>query len=334
MPDEIVTPEVVDPLIGAEPPVPPPTDEVPPVVETPPPVEPLAEPPAEPPAEPEVPETPPVETTPEPGAPKRKPKARLEDEMRELREERRALRERLDTIERERNEERARVQQAQQALAPQPPQEPQGWTKERLDKLREDDPIEYGVVVAQIAQAQAEQARQQTAMMQTQMAIRDDIDAFQRRQPDYGDAIKFLQGREEARLRAAGVPEAELPAWINFRTGQLMQLALQQGKSVAQMGYEVAKAEGWTVPAAPVTPTVPVAAIPVTAPALPAPTPEQRIAASRAASAQAAGSLSTIDGSGSTSTLPTREELAKWTDKDFEAATKRFGEGWEERVGA
>lgn len=69
--------------------------------------------------------------------------------------------------------------------------------------------------------------------------------AFSQSTPDYYDAVKFLRETEAKELRLMGMSEQQIAADIQAKTKRIAEIAYQQEKSPAQVGYELATARGY-----------------------------------------------------------------------------------------
>lgn len=217
----------------------------------------------------------------------------------------------------------AQQQPAYNPNGPQPGQaQPSGWTAESLAQLADEDPIQYSRVVAELSYQAAIQNSQQNEVVRTQMLVQSQISDFRSRTPDYIDAMKHLEGREVERLKAAGLPEAQIPQMIQFRASQLMDIALRTGRNVGELAYAVAKADGWAG-------AQPPQAQPA---ARPAQTPAQKVAASRAKTQQAAGSVAGMPGSatGGLRIPESLEDLNALSEKDLDELDEK-APNWHER---
>lgn len=332
---------------GEEPEVPaPPPEETPPPPEAPPePATPEEAPPAEaapPEGEPDDEEgdeegVDPAQAQPAPGqAPtgqggkRRRPSW---SEVKAARSERDALAARIAQVEAERAQERAQVEAARAALQGQ--QQAQGrpgidrpYTQEELTKLYEEDPLEAQRVVTHLQQQQLMQVQQQQEALRTQVMVRSQIDEFKRAKPDYEDAVRFLQQKEEARLRAGGIPEQLVPQLLEARAGMLVRAALEKGMSVAEAAYAVAVADGWVAPQ-PAVPTAP-AAPPVQTQSQTR-SPADKVRESRARGAVEAASIASVPGTSGSRPVITREEFLNMSE-DEAAKLDREMPGWDENL--
>lgn len=325
------TPEVVHPLIGDEPAI----DEVvpPPVGATP--TE--AATPAATPSEPAEP-TPTSATGNEPpsptggevgseGAPDEGKKDFPWAQFKRAERERDQLQARMAQLEADRAAEQARLDQLRQAISPQ--QTPQPWTPtsgrvptpQELDTLRNEDPLEYSRVVAELARTQVEQVAQQQQAIQTQFMVRNQIDEFKRQHSDYEDAVRHLEQQEIKRWQATGLPDDQIPAMVQARAAMLVDLALRSGKSVPELAYAVAQADGWAPPSA----------TPAPAPNGNGQTPQERVKASQAKTQATMASLGTVPSSGSTSRpgLPqTVDDIMALTEAEMDRLDREHP-GWD-----
>jgi len=273
-----------------------------------------------------------VEASQAEGAPKKGKRRPSWSQLHEIEEARDREAARVQELERRLAEHQQQTLAAQQALGGQQGQTPQGvpgvdrpYTQAEIQQLQQYDPTEYARVVAEAARHDAQITQQQMALMQQQMTVRSQIDDFRKATPDYDDAVKHLEARETARLKAAGIPDQYIQGMLQERAGLLIRSAMQQGKTVPQLAYEVAKADGWVAPSAQVAPAV--------APAQAAQTPEQRVAASKAKSAAAAGSIGNIPGSASSRPTITREDVMGMSEAEMEKLDKE-SPGWQEQISA
>jgi hypothetical protein len=63
--------------------------------------------------------------------------------------------------------------------------------------------------------------------------------------PDFHDAVKFLQDRHQAELKAAGYRPHEVKQIMSARAQSVAQRALEDGVSPAQRAYDLAKVHGY-----------------------------------------------------------------------------------------
>ena len=299
-------PAPVDPLIGEEPTLPEPEESPKETAapDTPEPETPAEEPAAEPetaevtePAEPE-----PVETAPEPGAKPKQPGPW--SRLRQLEEERTQQAQALEAMR----------QEIERLKAPPPP--PQEQAK---PVTYEEDPLEFlRQQQAMIAQA-ALTTQQQNQVILLQNQIRTQEEEFSRDHTDYRDALRFLEEREMKRAMAAGYDENGARQIVNARANLLVQSALANKKSVPELAWQVAIAEGWKTPSAEPE-------------AKPAPDPKAKLAASKARTALAQSSVGGVAG-GATAHQPirSRQQLLDLTPAQMEALD-RDEPGWEQRL--
>jgi hypothetical protein len=222
---------------------------------------------------------------------------------------------------------------AQQALGGQQGQVPQGvpgvdrpYTQVEMQQLQQYDPTEYARVTSEMSMRQSQATQQQIELMRTQMVIREQINDFRKTATDYDDAVKHLETRELARLRAAGIPENMVQPMLEARAGMLIQAALQQGKPVPMLAYEVAKADGWVSPSAQAAVVASDAAV-----ASVAQTPAQKVAASKAKSLAAAGSIGTIPGTAAGKATFSRDDVMGMSEAEMDRLDKE-SPGWQEQI--
>jgi hypothetical protein len=170
----------------------------------------------------------------------------------------------LDEIRASQQEYQRRIQEQadreQRAQNPGTPGVDRPYTAAEVAQLKQEDPILHAQLMSEWAVQQAQAQAQQMQMMQMQNLVRDQIDSFKRTKPDYEDSLKWLEEREMKRATAMGMDTQRATAYVQERAGLLVQTALQQGKNVGALAYEVALADGWTTPtAAPVAIAAPVA---------------------------------------------------------------------------
>lgn len=315
-PPEATPPDSPAPPVESAPPPAPAAPEAPP-----PPAPPIVA--AAPPAEPEDPDAPPEQRG-------KRPTWKM---LRQAEQDRKALEERLTRAEQDREADRRRLEQA---LNPTPPaQDTPGvtrpFTQAELTALREDDVIEYSRVVSEMSIAESRAAQAQTAQLQRELVVRDQINDFKVRQPDYTEAVQYLETRERARLVASGIPEQFVEPMLIQRTGMLIEAATQQKRNVAEVAYAVAVADGWAAPAAP----TPLAAVPpVLPPSTPASqTPQDKVLASLQRSRAAEGSIGSIPGSSGARPMITREQIQNASQADMDRWTAE-DPNWEQNAQA
>lgn len=287
--------------------------------------------------------TPPTQAT-EPPPPPKKPSWR--QELRTAKAEAEDAKRRLAELEQQAAERDARLAEAQRAISGQQPTQP--WKPEDLRqgklptdadlaRLEAEDPLLHSQVMASVARYEAQLARAEAQQQQFSSMVRNQIDDFRRSTPDYDDAIRHLEARETARLQAAGIPATTTPHapdpsgvccishGLQARTGLLMQAAIRMGKSIPQLAYDVAKAEGWTAPsAAPPPPTAP-----HTAPL----TPQEKVRAAQEKSTAATGSVGNIPSVGVGHKGPiTRDDILSMSEKDLDRLSDELGEDWYKTV--
>lgn len=310
-------------------------EETPPAV--PPPVAPPPAKPAAPAPAAAAPEAPP-EAEPEPDG-QRRPAGELTwKNYRQRERENAELRQRLATFE---EQQRLQAERVAQALGVQQrPQDVPGqtrpFTQQELAQLREEDPLAYNQVVAEMAYAAAMQNGQQAAEYRQRAELEHQINTFKAATPTYTQAMEFLQAKEEAALEQLGLPRVDTPHQVDprgtccvghalqVRAGMAVQAAQQQGRNVAEVLYEVAtKVYGWQDPSA---------AAPAPA-AAPPPNPQQRVAESKARTAAAMGSVGTIPSSPGTMgrDTPTPEELESASEADMDKWDQEMP-GWDQRI--
>src|SRR5882672_2812280 len=188
--------------------------------------------------------------------PQKRPWERVKEMRKELKEERRArevLEAKLAQIEARQqgiDQQRAEyLQQGQRALEEQqrqaqPPPEP--------IPAYEDDPLAHNRMTIERLQARVEQAEKQTQQTTQQTMIQQvvqRIDAeergFAQTTPDYYDARNHLVQREWQQAKSMGLNDDEARYALEVRRQTLVAAAWRQGKSVAQLAYEMAQASGY-----------------------------------------------------------------------------------------
>lgn len=168
--------------------------------------------------------------------------------------------------------------------------DPQGFKKWQLDN--------------QAAQEKRWQEHEQRQLEQAHRAriandVANDEKRFMADQPDYYDAVTFLQNHRAAELRAYGINDQAIQQVLRQETEALIGSAMNNGMSPAQVAYNVAKHRGYAAKAA--------------AP-LNAPTTEQITA--KAEAARQTGSLSSAGGPAAVGQV-TLKDLASMSEKDI-----------------
>lgn len=254
--------------------------------------------------------------------------------------EKAALAAEKETIAQERERERQQLAQLQawqqqQLLMQQRAQQPQQqevpgvtrpFNQQELLALREQDPIAYGQYMGEMAYQQSMQLQQQQQAYQRQMEVQMQSQAFRQQQPDYDQALEFLNQRERAMARTMKIDEDQ---WVEFRASQLVHLATQQGMSIPQTAYAIAREWGYT-PAQAEAVAQAAAAAPQGAPA--PVTPQQRVQQSIARTQATATALGTTGGSvGTPGKISRAEYLAMPEEQEMEMEAK-YGPDWVDKM--
>lgn len=175
--------------------------------------------------------------------------------LHEERQKRRELSQQLEAEKAER-ERMARVfEERFAALTKKPEPEAPAWEENPAEHLRH----QIGQV-AQTAQATQEQIkqwqesqRQQAVVQQLATRVTSAEAEFQTENPDYHDAVKYLNEFRVRELTVLGLS----PEQAREKSGrELMQAAFefaQAGRNPAEIAYNLAKARGYAKPAAPAT---------------------------------------------------------------------------------
>jgi hypothetical protein len=139
------------------------------------------------------------------------------------------------------------------------PQEPE-QAEEEIDE--HTDPI-GALTKTRQELAELKRAREQEVYVQqlNQIASRAEAE-FSQKTPDYTQARDFIRQGRAKELQMFGVPNDQIPVIIANEERQLVQAALQQRRNPAEVVYEIAKARGHGVQAAP-PPVQPAAPDPV-----------------------------------------------------------------------
>jgi hypothetical protein len=130
-------------------------------------------------------------------------------------------------------------------------QQPQETEQEEEVPDPETDPIGALKYTRQKLDEMRQQSEQQAYIQQlNQIASRAEAE-FSQTTPDYIPARNFLRQGRIKELQMFGVPGEQIPVIIANEERQLVQAALQQRRNPAEVVYEIAKARGHGVQAAP-----------------------------------------------------------------------------------
>lgn len=158
---------------------------------------------------------------------------------RQMRDQMNQMQERIQRFEELKNqldEQRQRTQAQQEAENFQ--NDPLGSLRQDVQKLSEQQ--REAQERAQQMQAQQQQLDTLRSTMQTHIA------EFSGDHPDYQDALSHLLSARGNELRMMGVPEAQIPAYIDQESVSIANAALQNGRNAAEMVYELAKLRGYS----------------------------------------------------------------------------------------
>jgi len=158
-----------------------------------------------------------------------------EAENARLREERARFDERLKVI-----QELNAPKPQEPDLGPDPEADPVGairWMREQQAKRGEQD--------RRSAAEQEETQRQQAMRSHLIEAYKADANQFRQQTPDFGDAYQFLLQSRQAELSAIGYSPAEINAAIQEDELAIAHRALSNGRSAAEVVYNLAKGRGY-----------------------------------------------------------------------------------------
>lgn len=163
-----------------------------------------------------------------------------EAENARLREERARFDERLKVI-----QELNKPKPEEPDLGPDPESDPVGaikWMREQQARLSEQ---------GRRGAAQQEEAQREQAMRAHLVdAYRADANQFRQQNPDFGDAYQHLLTTRQAELAAIGYTPAEINEAIHADELAIAHRALSNGRSAAEVVYNLAKQRGYAKKAA------------------------------------------------------------------------------------
>jgi len=184
------------------------------------------------------------------------------------------------------------------------------YTDTELAQLWQEDPLEASRVQTIQAQQQIAYLAQQQHALQQQQVLNAQIATVKAQKADYDDAMNFLEQRETARLKAAGVPDQMMEQVLQQRLGVALQVAQETRRPLPEILYEVAVADGWSGKAPAVAPQVPEA---ITKPK----TAVEKVRESKQRSQVEQGSLSSTSGSTSSKPQLTREDIINMSERQL-----------------
>lgn len=120
-------------------------------------------------------------------------------------------------------------------------EDPKGYIDAQMKELRE-----LQAQVGEQATQTAETTQQASSEQQLNSAISADHQEFIAKHADYMDALNFARDMKLAELTEAGVPEIDAKRAMRTEEIQLAAVALQNGKSPAEVAYNRAKRWGFT----------------------------------------------------------------------------------------
>lgn len=110
----------------------------------------------------------------------------------------------------------------------------------------EEDPLGHLAYRTQFAEQAVQHLAQQNAVNQLFTRVEADELGYVRTNPDYYQARNFLVERTALRNKAMGMSDQENANALEISRQTVIALAVRQGRSVADLVYQMAKAEGWT----------------------------------------------------------------------------------------
>lgn len=178
---------------------------------------------------------------PEPEKRQKKPWERVK----ELRDENKALAERLRAVEareqqRAEAEQRYQQQLEQQRLAQQQGQQPQYQIPEY-----QDDPLGHLNARLQLAEAHNQLTQQQVLLNRVVSRIDTEERGFQQEHNDYYTARDYLIQQVFSQQKAMGLSDQEAVQALELQRQVLIAAAFRQGRSVAEVVYQLAEANGY-----------------------------------------------------------------------------------------
>lgn len=245
----------------------------------------------------------------QPAEPKTVPLAALNEERtrrREIAAELAAERRAREEMERRMEQRLAQLHQA--VVPPTPPvpsldENPAAHLAHGQNELRQ-------TVTQLVQQSQQEREAAQRAQAQAQLAARVQADeaTFKAKTPDYEDAVRHMHELRVRELQALGLDDLSASQKSAAELSEFAFVTAMQGRSPAQVAYELAKVRGYTAKA-------------------PTPSPQEQIQTAQ----KGAAAAQSLGGGGSTGGRLTARQLLSMSDDEFAAATA--GDKWQKLMG-
>lgn len=160
--------------------------------------------------------------------------------MKEERAKRQELEQRMEKLESLKEQIESLKAAKDQPKDPEFMEDPKGYVDQRQARLE----AEIKALKAS-AEDGSKQAQQQLAQVQFFQSIQADESSFIREHPDYYDALNHVREARTEELESLGLEEDEIKSAINQEELNMAAVALQRGKSAAEIAYNRAKKLGF-----------------------------------------------------------------------------------------